>query len=321
MRTSFLSSSTLHRDTSSQIGRRHLLLSGAGALLAGGLLTGCGIFGGFSRKNSLADEGGDGAPAVADPSGEAFADLTQALTDIEAGTYQVSVSIYEFPTDEFPDGIQYNFHPEYHTYEASVSKVSIALATLRYLNENGLPLEDDIYSQLNASLGYSDNTSTQALFSMLGDGDSEASAAYLNATYDLLGITTTRSDGDWGVNLTTSHDQVIVARAVNDGVDWVRAEDLERVREIMLATDESQTWGVGAAADELGSDYVLCKNGWIQDENTWQWYINSMGIVNLNDRRYALCVLNFGAQPDDQEGGQNISSQVANKVLDYFNQF
>lgn len=305
--------------------RRTLFAAGFAGLAGVGVLSGCSA----SKKEESEDsskitEGTieptvSGAPAVANPSADAFAELTDSLNQIESESgYQLTLSLYQYPTDSFAEGIQYSFKPEYQSYEASLSKVPISLSVLRKLAEENVELDDDTYSLMNASLGYSDNDSTQALFASLGD-DPTQQAGYLNTTYANLGITGTHSDGDWGVNLTNAQDQVTIARAVNDGVDWVRAEDLDRMREIMVATDESQTWGVGASAEDMGADYVLCKNGWIQDDATAQWYVNTMGIVNLNGRRYAISALNFGAEPDQQESGYGIATRAVDAALTFFN--
>lgn len=315
MRTRLLKTPSSPQATT--LGRRTLLTTGLLGL--SGVLVAC-----SADERKVAQDGGataqqSGQIAVANPSSEAYQDLTNSLKQLEDEfDCQLTLSLYEYPTDEFPEGVQYDFQPEYQSHEASLAKVPIALSVLRQLAENQQEMSEEVRSQLEASLGKSDNVSTQALFQSLGDV-SDQQAAYLNETYSRLGITSTHSEGDWGINLTNTKDQVLIARAVNDDVDWVNAEQLDIVRNIMVATDESQLWGVGAVSQEMGADYVLCKNGWIQDEDTGQWYINTMGIVNVHNRRYAISALNFGAMPDQQESGNSLATRAVNTALTYFN--
>lgn len=169
------------------------------------------------------------------------------------------------------------------------------------------------------SLAVSDSNATIKIYRRFGsdDGESTASAQSLNKTYELLGVTETRSAGTWGDNQTWAEDQVRIMRAIVDTVEWVNATDAQFLLEKMVPLDWSQIWGVGSQYGQtvLGEPVtdVSVKNGWIQ-EDTGEWRINSVGVVRTEDTTYSLALLSKGF--DDQQVGYEVSSQAVQAYCD-----
>ena len=181
-------------------------------------------------------------------------------------------------------------------------------------------LTDDEKALIEASITYSDNNATIESYRRFGsdDGQSEASAESLNKTYELLGVTETRSTGTWGDNQTWAEDQVRIMRAIVDTVEWVNATDAQFLLEKMVPLGWSQTWGVGSQYGQtvLGEPVtdVSVKNGWIQ-EDTGEWHINSVGVVRTESTTYSIALLSKGFE--GQQVGYEVASQAVQAYFDH----
>lgn len=184
-------------------------------------------------------------------------------------------------------------HPEVSGMEASLSKVPLALTTMRLAAERDGRLTEQQRALIRDSVHESGNESTTALYGALGP-TVPAMEGELNETYDLMGVTSTRSSGGWGHNLTTAADQLAVLGTVVHGADWLPEEDLAWLREQMRPGHPSQTWGVGAArADGSGTADSLVKNGWLPDA-AGRWDTHSVGRAVTGGAAHHIAVLGSG---------------------------
>lgn len=184
-------------------------------------------------------------------------------------------------------------HPELSGMEASLSKVPLALTTMRLAAERDGRLSEQERALIRNSVHESGNESTSALYGALGPTVS-AMEGELNETYDLMGVSSTRSSGGWGHNLTTASDQLAVLGTVVRGADWLPEEDLAWLREQMRPSHPSQTWGVGAArADSAGTEDSLVKNGWLPDAGG-AWDTHSVGRTVTGGTAHHIAVLGSG---------------------------
>ncbi len=208
-----------------------------------------------------------------------------------------------------PDGRTVLAHrPELTGMEASLSKVPLALTTLRLAADREGRLTEQQRALIRDSVHESGNESTSALYGALGPTVS-AMEGELNETYDLMGVTSTRSSGGWGHNLTTASDQLAVLRTVVHGADWLPEEDLAWLREQMRPAHPSQTWGVGTARAEG----TLVKNGWLPDA-AGRWDVHSVGRATAGGTAQHIAVLGSGYP--SAACGQDVATAVVELHLD-----
>lgn len=227
---------------------------------------------------------------------------------VEYGAGALGMATYNHATREF-----YEFNTEYRGFEASIVKVPIALSVMRHQFDRGEKLTEEQVSAIKASVGESDNASTSYLFEVLGE-DTQQSSGFINQTYTQMGITVTRSDEGWGSNLTRPVDQVQIHRTIIDGIEWANPGDLEMLRETLKATDDSQSWGVGAL-DTKRDDVqeVFCKNGWLPDTEGL-WHLNTAGAVVTTAGTYSLCAMTSGFA--DQHRGEELTTAAIVAAVD-----
>lgn len=209
-------------------------------------------------------------------------------------------------------GTVFAHHPEVSGMEASLSKVPLALTTMRLAAERDGRLTEQQRALIRDSVHESGNESTTALYGALGPTLS-AMEGELNETYDLMGVSSTRSSGGWGHNPTTASDQLAVLGTVVRGADWLPEEDLAWLREQMRPTHPSQTWGVGAArADGSGAADSLVKNGWLPDAGG-AWDTHSVGRTVSGGTAHHIAVLGSGYP--SAACGQDVATAVVDLYL------
>lgn len=287
---------------------RRTMLAGTGLTLAlSTLLVACGPAEERIQPTATGDEHTNEAHEV---------DINQALDQLEADYgIALSLAVYNHTT-----GKLFLHKGDQWAYEASIVKVPISLTLLRLAAFEERELTDDEKALVEASITYSDNNATIESYRRFGsdDGQSEASAESLNKTYELLGVTETRSTGTWGDNQTWAEDQVRIMRAIVDTVEWVNATDAQFLLEKMVPLDWSQTWGVGSQYGQtvLGEPVtdISVKNGWIQ-EDTGEWHINSVGVVRTESTTYSIALLSKGFK--DQQVGYEVASQAVQAYFDH----
>ncbi|KUG61697.1 MULTISPECIES: hypothetical protein [Kocuria] len=212
-----------------------------------------------------------------------------------------------------PDGRTVLAHrPDLSGMEASLSKVPLALTTMRLAAERDGRLTAQQRELIRNSVHESGNESTSALYGALGPTVS-AMEAELNETYDLMGVSSTRSSGGWGHNMTTASDQLAVLGTVVHGADWLPEEDLAWLREQMRPSHPSQTWGVGGPrAGGAATTDSLVKNGWLPDAGG-QWDTHSVGRAATGGTAHHIAVLGSGYPT--AACGQDVATAVVELYL------
>ncbi|MEX5257783.1 hypothetical protein [Kocuria arenosa] len=202
--------------------------------------------------------------------------------------------------------------PELTGMEASLSKVPLALTTMRLAAERDGRLTEQQRELIRNSVHESGNESTTALYGALGPTVA-AMEGEVNETYDLMGVGSTRSSGGWGHNLTNASDQLAVLGTVVHGADWLPEEDLAWLREQMRPSHPSQTWGVGAVrADGAGTADSLVKNGWLPDTGG-AWDTHSVGRTVTGGTAHHIAVLGSGYPT--AACGQDVATAVVELYL------
>jgi hypothetical protein len=219
--------------------------------------------------------------------------LNQYAGELDA---EFSAAIYEKSTGR---SWYYNRGGTY--LEASLVKVPILLTLLRQATEDGreLTLEEEYLSVM--MIEYSDNDATTELYQSVGG------APELARTYELLGITDTSATEIWGANDTRVEDQLKIARALLEGVDWISGDMHSYAVELMENVEDSQRWGISAGLAESGAEIAL-KNGWLQDDEL-AWNVGSAGFVRAGGSEYAVVVLTSGSA--SMEDGVSAVEEVA----------
>ena len=191
--------------------------------------------------------------------------------------------------------------------EASLVKVPILLTMLRQATdeERELTLEEEYLSVL--MIEYSDNDATTTLYQSVGGADE------LSQTYELLGVTDTSAAETWGANDTSVEDQLKIARALLEGVDWISSDLHAYAVDLMANVDDSQRWGISAGLYDDGAEIAL-KNGWLQDDDL-AWNVGSAGFVRAGGSEYAVVVLTAGSAT--MQDGVSAVEEVA-RVINAF---
>lgn len=191
--------------------------------------------------------------------------------------------------------------------EASLVKVPILLTLLRQATdeERELTLEEEYLSVM--MIEYSDNDATTELYRSVGGAEE------LSRTYELLGVTETSAAETWGANDTNVEDQLKIARALLEGVDWISADLQDYAVELMENVEDSQRWGISAGLQDGGAEIAL-KNGWLQDDEL-AWNVGSAGFVRAGGSEYAVVILTAGSS--SMEDGVSAVEEVAEVINTY----
>lgn len=228
-----------------------------------------------------------GAPAAV-PQAES-GPLEDALNSYAAASgTEFSAAVYDRTT-----GASWYYNRQASYLEASLVKVPILLTLLRQATEEErqlTPEEEDLCVMM---IDYSDNDATTALYQSVGG------AGELARTYELLGITDTSAGEVWGANETGVEDQLRIARAVLDGVDWISRDLRGYAVGLMENVEDSQRWGINAGFSDGEADIAL-KNGWLQDDER-AWNVGSTGFVRAGGSEYAVVVMTSGSPTMEEE--------------------
>jgi hypothetical protein len=103
----------------------------------------------------------------------------------------------------------------------------------------------------------------------------------------------------WGKTQTTAVDQLrMLEHALYEGV--LDAEQVAYTRSLMSDLDDSQQWGVLAAANE--GETVWMKNGWdTRDAMGGEWVVNSIGVIaGDTDEPIKIAILTGGSASHDE---------------------
>ncbi|MDN3483114.1 serine hydrolase [Arthrobacter sp. APC 3897] len=280
------------------------------ALLLPLTAAGCGMVSTESAPAGAARESSAAVPLPADQADmlsgalDACADDINASADPgsrDAGT-EFSAALYEKSS-----GRAWHYNAGGSYLEASLVKVPILLTLLREATEEQRDLTPEEEYQAVMMIEYSDNDATSALYGAVGG------APELARTYELLGVAKTDASEVWGVNSTGVEDQLRIARALLEGVDWINPGLLEFAVQLMENVDYGQRWGISSGVSDRGAEIAL-KNGWLQDDSL-SWNVGSMGFVRAGDAEYAVVVLTSGT--DTMQDGVSVVERVA-RIINSF---
>ncbi|MER5905370.1 serine hydrolase [Streptomyces mirabilis] len=170
---------------------------------------------------------------------------------------------------------------------ASIVKVDILATLLLQAQDADRRLTAAEKTYATAMITNSDNTSTSALWDIIGQADG------LDAANERFGLTGT-SGGDgalWGLTQTTAADQLTLLQQVFGDDSELSEASRTYLQGLMGEIAADQHWGVSAAAD--GTQWAL-KNGWLARSSTGLWDINSIGRVTVDGDKYLVAALSNG---------------------------
>jgi hypothetical protein len=168
----------------------------------------------------------------------------------------------------------------------SVMKVSIAIAFLRTLKEQGRDPDDDDMARLTGMIEQSDNDDATALWNA-SDGP-----LGLQVTKNAAGLTNTayQTGHGWGFSLTTAHDQAKLEAKLAAGT-MLDADDTALVLHPMRNVVPSEQWGF---ADVVAKSLEpAIKNGWYEDTDAPVWRIHCTAIFNAPGLKHNFSIAVF----------------------------
>ena len=205
--------------------------------------------------------------------------LNAALRKYAATVPEFSVAVLDRRT-----GRKYSFRGTERYETASVVKVQVLACLLLTAQDAGRDLTATELALAKRMIRLSDNDATTSLFSKLGR------AAAVGRCNKRLGLTQTRVNGAWGLTRTTVDDQVKLLAELVDTKGPLDAGSRKLAFTLMNTVDDSQDWGVPAAARK-GEEFTV-KNGWLaRSTENYRWIINSVGRVTGDGTDVSIAVL------------------------------
>ncbi|MDM7989560.1 serine hydrolase [Arthrobacter sp. zg-Y877] len=190
---------------------------------------------------------------------------------------------FSFAVQDNRTGRSWSYNPDARYLEASLVKVPILLTLVRQATEEKRSLTAEEEELATLMIEYSDNEATSELYADLGGREE------LNRTYELIGVTDTEAGEIWGASETTARDQMVIARTVANGADWLDADLLAFAVGLMENVCPEQNWGISAGVSSPLTEVAL-KNGWLPDDDD-EWAVGSSGFIRDGERNYSIAVL------------------------------
>ncbi|MEV0719161.1 serine hydrolase, partial [Asanoa sp. NPDC050611] len=153
----------------------------------------------------------------------------------------------------------------------------------------------------------SDNDAATRLFQKIGG------TSGLNTANRTFGLKQTKPLSSWGMSKTTAADQIRLLTAITDEDGRLGDEDRSYLFDLMSQVDETQNWGVPAAALPATTG-VYVKNGWdniTADGGLWQ--VNSIGRLVEPGHDWLVAVLSNHHKT--QPAGVRVVEAVAKYAL------
>jgi hypothetical protein len=197
------------------------------------------------------------------------------------GTDPVSIAV-----TDLTNGTTYSYDSTGVMPTASIVKVDILAALLIEHQDAGTTMSQDETGLAEAMITESDNDAADALWATIGADDGLAAANVR------LGLTETvpGTDGFWGLTTTTAADQIRLLTALTASDSPLSADSRAAVLKLMGEVDESQSWGVSAAADS-GTPTPL-KDGWLEmSDDDGLWALNSIGVITVDGDTLLIAVM------------------------------
>jgi beta-lactamase class A len=206
--------------------------------------------------------------------------LTAALERYDARRYvDLALTVVDRNT-----GRTFSYNGEWLFETASIVKVEILATLLLEAQHSRRPLTASEQSLATTMIEYSDNVAASALWDRTGG---------ISLSTDAFGLTGTRpgANGRWGGATTTAEDQArLITTLASPGCP---IDDSGYVFGLMRNVDDSQAWGISAAARP--GETVALKNGWMPRPNDHShWAVNSIGRITGADTDVTVVVLSRG---------------------------
>jgi beta-lactamase class A len=267
------------------VGRRALVLGGAGCTL-GGLGLGLGLVGAAP------------ASAVGIDTRTALTAALDRYADSRVGTIGLVVR-------DNRDGRYFHWRPR--TLQSySTIKVLILVATLKRAQDRGLALTSTQKSLASTMIRTSDNAATDTLLAQIGVSTCQRVADQLG-----MASTTVRggSTGWWGHSTTTTRDLVQLMNQLVLGT-YLSPGRRSYVRDLMATVTSTQRWGLGDPLPD--AVHVELKNGWGPMSTGYR--LNSFGFVSGYGRNYQMAILS--KSPNGFTYGKETINRVSRIVYD-----
>ena len=175
---------------------------------------------------------------------------------------------------------------EGHQFDsASVVKVTILAALLRWHQETGKPLTSTEKSLATSMIEVSDNNAASALWNEVGHTRLQHFLNLARMTETILG-----PDGYWGLTQISARDELQQLRLVTAANSVLTSSSRSYELGLMAHVTASQRWGVPAGAPSGVTVYV--KNGWLP-RATHGWRVHSIGAFQGRGRDYMIAVLTY----------------------------
>lgn len=212
------------------------------------------------------------------------ADIQGALRD---RTGHHAVTVYDAVT-----GVYCAADDARHFDSASIVKVIILAALLRWHQEDGTRLSSWEQEQATLMITQSDNDAATDLWDEVG-------LSRLQQFLDLAKMNETELGlgGYWGLTQVTAHDEMLLLELLTEANPVLSASSRSYELALMAQVIPSQRWGTPAGAP--GDVTVQVKNGWLPDATGW--HINSIGAFTGKKTNYMIAVLTDD-NPSEQYG-------------------
>jgi beta-lactamase class A len=230
-------------------------------------------------------------------------DLDAALKKYAATVPEFSVAVLDKKT-----GQKYSFRGAEKYETASVVKVQVLACLLLTAQDKDRDLTSTELALAKRMITLSDNDATTSLFAKLGK------ATAINKCNKRLGLTQTTVNSAWGLTRTTVDDQVKLLAKLVDDKGPLDEDSRELAHQLMSSVDDTQDWGVPAAAKS--DEDATVKNGWLprSTENN-HWIINTVGRISSDNTDVSIAVLSHGHT--SMAGGISVVEKAAKLTRQY----
>lgn len=232
------------------------------------------------------------------------ADLKDAWkNDLKNSDSNVSIAVYSTKTGET---YTYNTTPGHKYHMASTVKVSVLAGAL--IN-NGGELDSEGKEYATAMIENSDNDSTTSLIDdYVGGTDG------MQQVFDKFQMSNTHAEDAWGDTTTTPSDQVKLLNNIFLNSNILTNSSRNYIKKLMSNVESDQQWGISA-----GSSKFYIKNGWLTEDDSDKWIINSIGYVKgANDNDYTIAV--YTDNNSTMNSGEKLIEKLARSTKNVLDQ-
>lgn len=249
---------------------------------------------------------------------EAAQNQLQADLDAAVGEYLAGLEDENFYASVAVDDAEFQLAYEGDTQHDTASIVKVEILTM-LLEEYGTldEVPDWLLDRAAAMIRNSSNDATNDV--LYGGPFDDGHDAIRQAHIDFgLANTNPNETEQWGKTQTTAVDQLrVLELALYEAGGVLDAEQVEYARSLMGDLDDSQHWGVLAAAHE--GETVWMKNGWdTRDAMGGEWVVNSIGVIAGDTEEPIEIAILTGGSPSLDEGIERVEAlaEIIRGVVD-----